>query len=153
MPKQESEPNTSLNLDQFAQFSRTVHESIDRTETCSNVANESRLLTDVDRVTVLVKRHGKFSINAISGQPSVNRRSNTVNAVEGLAKEVLQTAASSGFPAKKRCRLRFRKGSTTTCNSLPHEVSQCSRSLSKVRNDSKTRTRIDASKGDRRACF
>lgn len=100
-PKQESEPNTVLNLDQFAQFSRTVHESIDRTETCSNVANESRLLTDVDRVSVLVKRHGKFTIHAISGQPSVNRRSNTVKAVEGLAKEVLQTGTEFWFPSEE----------------------------------------------------
>ena len=101
VPNQTSEPHTILQLDQFAQFSRTVHESIDRTETCTNVANESRVLMDVDRVSVLMKTHGKLTIHAISGQPSVNRRSNTVKAVESLAKEVLQTGTEFWFPSEE----------------------------------------------------
>ena len=93
-----SAPVATPSIDSFAQFSRAVHRSIDRADTCSNVANESRLLTQCDRVTVVLKKHGKFRIFSISGQPSVNRRSNTVQAIEKLAERVLQTSSEFWFP-------------------------------------------------------
>ena len=90
---------TSLDINAFEKFSSNLHQSIDRTETCLNVVNEARLLTDCDRVSVVLKRHGKFKIMSISGQPSVNRRSSTVLTLEKLVDSVLNTGNEFWFPS------------------------------------------------------
>ena len=91
-------PVTRLDIEAFAQFSKTIHQSIDQTETCLNVVNEARLLTECDRVSVLLRNGGKFRLQAISGQPNVNRRSSTVQSIENLAASVLQTGSEFWFP-------------------------------------------------------
>ncbi len=91
--------NTNLNINAFEKFSSNLHQSIDRTETCLNVVNEARLLTDCDRVSVVLKRHGKFKTMSISGQPSVNRRSSTVLTLEKLVDSVLNTGNEFWFPS------------------------------------------------------
>lgn len=96
VPATASKPRLSLGA--FSQFSTTIHRSIDLVDTCSNVTNESRLLTQCDRVTVVLKERGRFRVTSISGQPSVNRRSSTVQAIESLAQAVLETGNEFWFP-------------------------------------------------------
>ena len=81
-----------------ASFSSTIHESLDFEETASNVANEMRRILDCDRVTVFRKRARNFRATAISGQPSVNQRSNEVRALGKLADAVLHTRRAFWFP-------------------------------------------------------
>ena len=88
----------SISMQQFSDFVHAVHQSLNRTETCSNIANESRLLLDCDRVSVVTRQRGRFRIASISGQPSVNRRSNAVQLLEKLAHRVLKTERQFWYP-------------------------------------------------------
>jgi multidrug efflux pump subunit AcrA (membrane-fusion protein) len=63
---------------QADQFSRTVHESLDLRETCYNVVNEGRRLLGVDRVSVAIQRGRNCVVEAISGQDTLDQRSNVV---------------------------------------------------------------------------
>lgn len=85
-------------LDQFSQFVHSLHKSIDRGLTCSNIANETRRLLSCDRVSVVLWHRGGYKLFAVSGQPSVNRRSNTVHLLEKIAKRVLKTENSFWYP-------------------------------------------------------
>ena len=87
-----------LSQDQVSDYLNTIHNSIDRSATCSNVANETRRLLACDRVSVVLRHRGSFRIFSISGQPSVNRRSNTTKLLEKLAKRLLKTGQSFWYP-------------------------------------------------------
>ena len=90
--------SVSLSQEETSDYLNSIHTSIDRSLTCSNVANETRRLLDCDRVSVILKHRGRFRIFAISGQPSVNRRSNTVKLLERLAGRLLKTGQSFWYP-------------------------------------------------------
>ena len=92
------EATLKLSQEQISDYLNSIHTSIDRSLTCSNVANETRRLLDCDRVSVVLKHRGKFRIFAISGQPSVNRRSNTTKLLEKLAGRLLKTGQSFWYP-------------------------------------------------------
>ena len=85
-------------VEKFSQFVRAIHQSIDRSLTCRDIANESQRLLDCDRVSVLLRKSGKLKMHAISGQVSVNRRSNTVRILEQLAKKTLKTETRFWYP-------------------------------------------------------
>ena len=87
-----------ISIAAFSRYSHILHSSIDRRLTCANMANETRLLLDCDRVSVVLSQRGRFRMAAISGQPSVNRRSNTVQLLEKLAAEVLKAKSSLWYP-------------------------------------------------------
>jgi multidrug efflux pump subunit AcrA (membrane-fusion protein) len=76
------------------QFSRAVHESLDLRETCYTIVNEGRRLLGVDRVSVAIKRAGKCEVEAVSGQDTVDNRSNVMTMLGKLATRV----AASGEP-------------------------------------------------------
>ncbi len=80
-------------------YTHALHTSIERDLTLANVVNETRRLLDCDRVSVLERRGNKFKITAISGQPSVNRRSNTVQLLERLANETLKAKTDLWYPS------------------------------------------------------
>lgn len=94
----QTEQDPALSIPRFAQFSLAIHASIDREDTCLSVANESRLLVDCDRVSVILRNRGRLQLSAISGQPSVNRRSSTVKTLETLGNTVLSTGDPFWFP-------------------------------------------------------
>ena len=91
----------NLSQEQISEYLHSIHTSIDRSLTCSNVANETRRVLDCDRVSVVLKHRGKFRIFAISGQPSVNRRSNTTKLLEKLAGRLLKTGQSFWYPEEE----------------------------------------------------
>jgi biotin carboxyl carrier protein len=75
-------------------FARLVHESLDKKLTAYAIANEGRRLIECDRVSVAIKKGRKCYIQAISGQDTIEHRSNTVAALGRLATRV----CASGEP-------------------------------------------------------
>ncbi|MEM6691467.1 MAG: efflux RND transporter periplasmic adaptor subunit [Planctomycetota bacterium] len=70
-------------------FARATHESLDLKETAYVVANEGRRLIGCDRVSVAMKKGGKCKVSAISGQDTIENRSNIVTALDDLATRVV----------------------------------------------------------------
>jgi biotin carboxyl carrier protein len=74
---------------QLEQFTRLVHQGLDPRATAYTIANEGRRLIECDRVTVAIKRGRKSRVEAISGQETFDRRSNTVALLDKLASVVV----------------------------------------------------------------
>jgi GAF domain-containing protein len=89
---------TTLGSQDLDSYVANIHQSLDFREAAGHVANETRRVLDCDRVTVFKKVGNKFQVTAISGQPSVNRRSNTVKLLQKLADVVLATGRNFWFP-------------------------------------------------------
>ena len=75
---------------QADQFARLIHQNLDLRETAFTIANEGRRLIGADRVTVAVRRGDKCRVEAVSGQDTVENRSNTVVLLGKLATRVMQ---------------------------------------------------------------
>lgn len=69
-------------------FARAVHESLELKETAYIVANEGRRLIGCDRVSVAIQKGRKCKVEAISGQDTIENRSNIVTALNNLATRV-----------------------------------------------------------------
>jgi multidrug efflux pump subunit AcrA (membrane-fusion protein) len=76
---------------QADQFARQVHESLDVRETCYTIVNEGRRLLGCDRVTVAILRGGKCTVEAVSGQDTLDSRSNVVTLLGNLATRVVKS--------------------------------------------------------------
>jgi multidrug efflux pump subunit AcrA (membrane-fusion protein) len=72
-------------------FSRLIHESLNLRETSYTVANEGRRLIGCDRVSVAIKKGRKCYVEAVSGQDTLENRSNIVAALGQLATRVVAT--------------------------------------------------------------
>lgn len=94
-------PNPSFATERADNFLFGISDSINQRATCSNIANESRRLLDCDRVSVAVRKHGKYRLEAISGQTSVNRRSNTTKCLELLMRKILKTGQTFWYPSSE----------------------------------------------------
>lgn len=70
-------------------FARATHESLDLKETAYIVANDGRRLIGCDRVSVAIKKGRKCRVQAISGQDTIENRSNIVAALNQLATRVV----------------------------------------------------------------
>jgi hypothetical protein len=89
-------------LAQVERFSRAVHESLDPVATAFVLANEARRIIGCDRVGVLVRRRRKLRLEAVSGQESVERRANEVQAIEALARVVARAGEPLWHPDPAR---------------------------------------------------
>lgn len=79
---------------QLESFTRVAHATLDPREACYTIANEGRRLIECDRVSVAIKHGRKCRIEAISGQDTFDKRSNTVALLTRLASAVV----ASGEP-------------------------------------------------------
>ncbi len=70
-------------------FARLVHDNLDLRDTAFTIANEGRQLIGCDRVSVAIKRGRRCKVQAISGQDSIESRSNIVTALNTLATRVI----------------------------------------------------------------
>ena len=70
-------------------FARATHESLDLKETAYIVANEGRRLIGCDRVSVAINKGRNCKVQAISGQDTIENRSNIVTALNNLATRVV----------------------------------------------------------------
>ena len=75
---------------QADQFARLIHQNLDLRETAYTIANEGRRLIGADRVTVAVRHGNKCRVEAVSGQDTVENRSNSVALLGKLATRVMQ---------------------------------------------------------------
>ncbi|WP_158264782.1 HlyD family efflux transporter periplasmic adaptor subunit [Blastopirellula marina] len=79
------------------QFSRAVHENLDLRQTAYTIANEGRRLIGCDRVSVVLRRGGKWRVDAVSGQDVFDSRSTQVQLLGKLASRVIETGESFWF--------------------------------------------------------
>jgi biotin carboxyl carrier protein len=73
---------------QIDRFAKEVHNSLDLRETAYTIANEARRLIGCDRVTVAIARSGKQRIEAVSGQDTMDMRSNVITQLNRLVNSV-----------------------------------------------------------------
>ncbi|WP_153556539.1 efflux RND transporter periplasmic adaptor subunit [Roseimaritima sediminicola] len=70
-------------------FARAAHESLNAKQTAYIIANEGRRLIGCDRVSVAIKKGRKCKVQAISGQDTIENRSNIVAALNLLSTRVV----------------------------------------------------------------
>jgi hypothetical protein len=87
------------NAELMETFCDQIHRSLDWTETAAEIANESRRVLGCDRVSVIGFQRNRAKIVAVSGQPSVNRRSNTVRGLEAVSTNVLRAGEELWYPS------------------------------------------------------
>ncbi len=73
------------------QFARLVHDNLDLRDTAYTIANEGRRLIECDRVSVAIAKGRSARIKAISGQDTIENRSNIVSALNNLATRVIRS--------------------------------------------------------------
>jgi hypothetical protein len=73
------------------QFSKEIHNSLDVKDTAYTIANEGRRLIGCDRVSVTVTHGNRQVVEAISGQDTMDTRSNIVTLLRNLATRVCAT--------------------------------------------------------------
>ncbi len=76
---------------QSDQFARLVHDNLDLNDTAYTIVNEGRRLIECDRVSVAMLKGGKLKVIAISGQDSIENRSNIVQSLNSLATKVVRS--------------------------------------------------------------
>ena len=89
--KDSGKTQTSEIAEKFERFVTQLFRSLDVREVAATAANDGRLLTGADRLSVAVQYNKKTVIRAISGQDSVNRRANLVRLMEAMASKVIAT--------------------------------------------------------------
>ena len=87
---------------QADQFARMVHENLDVRETAYTIVNEGRRLIGCDRVSVAIKRGRTCKVEAISGQDTIESRSNVVTALGHVATRVVATGESLWYDGGER---------------------------------------------------
>ena len=76
---------------QLEQFIRSVHSGLDLDQTMYNLANEGRRILDCDRVSVAWQYGSRTQVRAVSGLDSIERRSEQIKKLNGLASRVIRT--------------------------------------------------------------
>ncbi len=75
-------------------FARLVHDNLELRDTAFTIANEGRQLIGCDRVSVAIKKGRKCKVEAISGQDTIEHRSNIVSALNALTTRVVSAGTS-----------------------------------------------------------
>ena len=82
-------------------FIHSLHQSLDLKDNSRTIANETRRFLECDRATVVLIRGKRCRTLAVSGQPSVNRRSNTIRLLERVVNRVLPTRQLFWYPEEE----------------------------------------------------
>ncbi len=75
-------------------FARLVHDNLELRDTAFTIANEGRQLIGCDRVSVAIKKGRKCRVTAVSGQDTIENRSNIVSALNVLSTRVVSAGQS-----------------------------------------------------------
>ena len=86
---------------QLEVFSRQIHGTLTPVDVAYVVANEGRRLVACDRVSVVLRQHGDIAVEAISGADVVEKRSNLVQLMRALTKEVMNWGEKLVFTGVK----------------------------------------------------
>ncbi|HEY2760446.1 MAG TPA: HlyD family efflux transporter periplasmic adaptor subunit [Pirellulales bacterium] len=87
---------------QLEQFTRSAHSSLEPRATAYTLANEGRRLIDCDRVSLAIKHGRSCRIEAVSGQETFDKRSNTVTLLGRLASVVVKAGEPLWFTGDTR---------------------------------------------------
>jgi len=87
---------------QLEQFTRSAHGSLDPRVACYTLANEGRRLIDCDRVSLAVRKGRTYKIEAVSGQETFDKRSNTVTLLGKLATVVVRAGEPLWYTGETR---------------------------------------------------
>lgn len=79
---------------QIDRFAKEAHNSLDLQETAYTIANEGRRLIGCDRLSVTVKHGIKHKVEAVSGQDTLDTRSNVV----ALLRKLTDRVCAAGEP-------------------------------------------------------
>ena len=90
----------TIRLSDTEAYIHSLHQSLDLKDCARTIANETRRFLDCDRVSVVVFQGKRCRTLAISGQPSVNRRSNAVRMLEKVINKVLPVRQLFWHPDK-----------------------------------------------------
>ena len=82
-------------------FIHSLHQSLDLKDNSRTIANETRRFLECDRATVVLTRGNRCKTLAVSGQPSVNRRSNTIRLLEKVVNRILPTRQLFWYPEEE----------------------------------------------------
>jgi len=82
---------------EFETFAQAAHRGLNIQETAFTLSNEGRRLIDCDRVSVAVRYGNYYRLEAVSGQDTLNRRSNTVRSLQNLIYTVARTGESMWY--------------------------------------------------------
>jgi multidrug efflux pump subunit AcrA (membrane-fusion protein) len=77
--------------EQLEGFTSSVHTKLDSRQTAYTIANEGRRLIGCDRVTVVLRKGGKYVVEAVSGQDTFDKRSNIVRLLRDLSKVICRS--------------------------------------------------------------
>lgn len=75
---------------QVEQFVLAVHRSLELTPTAYAIANEGRRIVGCDRVSLVLWKHGRCEVRAVSGLDSLDRRAVQVKRLAELTRAVLK---------------------------------------------------------------
>ena len=89
----------NISASQLDQFSHVLHQSLDPKETARKITNETRRVLDCDRVTVMKINGTHCKSIAVSGQSTVNRKSNTVSLLEKATRKIIAIKQTFWFPS------------------------------------------------------
>ncbi len=84
----------------FEQFSLRIQRSLDEQEVADAAASDGRSLVASDRLSVVVRKGRKVAVRAVSGQSSVNARSNLIVAMTKLARSVIEMGETLTYTGK-----------------------------------------------------
>ncbi|MCH7990606.1 MAG: HlyD family efflux transporter periplasmic adaptor subunit, partial [Planctomycetes bacterium] len=84
----------------FEQFTLEMQRSLDVKEVAATVVNDARLLLGCDRLSVVIQRGKKVSVEAVSGQDAVNPRANLVQSMVALASKSMSMRDSVLFSGR-----------------------------------------------------
>ncbi len=93
-----SAPESRMDASVTEAFIHSLHQSLDLKDNARTIANETRRYLECDRATVVLKQGKRCKTIAVSGQPSVNRRSNTIRMLEKVVNRVLPTRQMFWYP-------------------------------------------------------
>ncbi|MGE0608228.1 MAG: GAF domain-containing protein, partial [Pirellulales bacterium] len=82
---------------QWNQYAKAVHASLDPRRTAFALANEGRRLLACDRVSVLLPAHGSLKLASVSGQEILDVRAGLVKRMQRLAAAVAKTGEDLWF--------------------------------------------------------
>lgn len=70
-------------------FTLRLQQTLHSEEVSEIAASDGRLLLEVDRLSVVIKKGAKVDVKAVSGQTSVNPRANLIRAMTALGEQVI----------------------------------------------------------------
>lgn len=80
--------------EELARFGLQLQRSLRIRDVATVAANDGRLLSDCDRVSVVIQRGRKIQVKAISGQQTVHRRANLVKTMIQLSREIIRSGVA-----------------------------------------------------------